>query len=36
MAEIRAFHESDEPYIGPASGGVMDSHRGRAARGAKC
>ena len=32
MAEIRAFHESDEPYIGPASGGVMERTGGRARR----
>ena len=32
MAEMRAFHESDEPYIGPASGGVMERTGGRARR----
>ena len=34
MAEIRAFHESDEPYSGAGSGGVMERTGG--ARGARC
>ena len=32
MAEIRAFHESEVPYIGPARGGVMERTGGRARR----
>jgi quercetin dioxygenase-like cupin family protein len=30
MVKMRAFHESDQPYGGPASGGVMERTAGRA------